>query len=85
MPNEPNELDGISHAIAALSAQTMVLEAVLLCLIAESKVNRTKLLASFENYVAVIESRYVNADIPDVHIDLLHRAIEIAKKNIAEF
>ncbi len=85
MPDEPDQLDGISHAIAALSAQTMVLEAVLLCLISESKVDRTKLLTSFEKYMAIIESRYVNAAIPDVHIDLLHQAIEIAKKNIAEF
>ncbi len=85
MPDETDELDGISHAIAALSAQTMVLEAVLLCLINESKVDRTRLLAAFQQYIAIIESRYVNANIPDVHIDLLHQAIEIAKKNIVEF
>ena len=85
MSSDSSNLDGIEHALAALSAETIVLEAVLLCVIDETKVDRNRLLASFEQHMASIESRYVNADIPEVHVDLLHQAIEKAKKNIAEF
>jgi hypothetical protein len=85
MSDQPNEMEGISHAIAALSAKTLVLEAMLLCALEESKVDRYRLIASFERYIAIVESRYVNADIPDIHVDLLHQAIQDAKKNLVEF
>ena len=85
MPDQPSELEGIAHVLAALSAKTLVLEAILLCAIDESKVDRHKLITSFERYIAIIESRYVNANIPEVHVDLLHQAIQDAKKNITEF
>jgi len=74
----------LSHAVAALSAKTMVLESLLFSLAGDQCFDKERLRNSFDAFAEMLQSQVLHLPTSDSYVDILQSAIVDARKNLAD-